>query len=98
MDDPNPARDRRVLNPIQDLRELAREALGVQDACNLSGVVHAFSRVMKALGDAPECTGTDWKNRHPIAILFASKIASLTGCDDTQTFRHAYEAVAELAK
>ena len=61
------------------LKELAREALAVQDACNLSGVVHGFSRAMTDLrANSPEL-GTDALNHHPIAVLWADKVAHLTG-------------------
>jgi len=60
--------------------DLAREALAVQNACNLSGVVHSFSRVMTLLweiGRAEEWANTDTINCHPISVLFADKIANL---------------------
>ncbi len=77
--------------------ELARDALAVQDACNLSGVAHGFARAMSAL-----CAldlDTDARNRHPIAIVWADKIAHLTG---TQTLGHdvvmrAFDEVHKLA-
>lgn len=63
------------------LKELAQEALDVQNACNLSGVVHGFAR---AMGDLMAHTkSTDERNQHPIAILWADKVAHLTG---TQSF------------
>jgi hypothetical protein len=79
------------------MKQLAKEALDVQDACNLSGVAIAFGEVMRELGAQPECTGTDWKNRHPIAVMWSSKIASLTGSEDTLTFSHAYDDCKRLA-
>lgn len=73
---------------MRTLKELAKEALDVQDACNLSGVVHAFSRAMTDLGQHVQ--GTEARNRHPVAILYASKIASLTGCEDSAPYWDAY--------
>ncbi len=58
------------------LAELAREARAVQDACNLSGVAQAFARAMVDLGE--HTSGTDARNHHPIARVWADKIASLT--------------------
>ncbi len=57
-----------------------RESYQVQDACNLSGVVHSFAAMMaKILAESrARKKGTDWANQHPIAVLFADKIASLT--------------------
>ena len=65
---------------MRTIRQLAQESLDVQNACNLSGVVHSFSRVMSDLCTlVPDTTN---RNNHPIAILWSDKIASLTG---TQT-------------
>jgi hypothetical protein len=62
------------------LKQLAQEALDVQNACNLSGVVHGFSRAMSDLCALVPNTGE--RNTHPIAILWADKIAHLTGTQD----------------
>ena len=77
-------------------RELAKSALDVQDACNLSGVVHEFSRVMKAMSDRG--FDIDEKNTHPVSVLFASKIASLTGCEYGLEFSRAYEWAARIVQ
>lgn len=60
------------------LADLAREALQVQDAVNLSGVVHSFSKVMSQLHELYPEEGTEFFNTHPIAILWADKIRWLT--------------------
>jgi hypothetical protein len=89
------------LLPSEDartLRQLARESLDVQDACNLSGVVHSYSRAMSRLWELLPGAGTQTINHHPIARLWADKCAHLTG---TQTgiawVGEAYAAVRELA-
>jgi hypothetical protein len=82
---------------MKTIRELAQEALDVQDACNLSGVVHSFSRVLtdlRAVARAEGWEGTSAINMHPIAVLFSSKIASLTYSDSPTEFSKAYEACA----
>lgn len=66
------------------LKELAQEALDVQDACNLSGVIHGWSRSITDLRAIVEKeTGasfsTDTLNRHPVNVLWADKVASLAG-------------------
>jgi hypothetical protein len=79
---------------MKTLEQLARDALDVQDACNLSGVVHAFSNVMTALREharAGNWENTDKLNHHPIAIMWASKIASLTGCENGLAFSMSYD-------
>jgi len=55
-------------------------AIDVQSACNLSGVVFSFSRVMNKICKEAEKNkhGTDWKNNHPICRLFAEQIYHLT--------------------
>lgn len=81
---------------MRTIKDLAREALDIQDACNLSGVVHAFSRCMTELRPLLEAEGkfsTDKLNNHPIAVLYSSKIASLTMSEDK--FSSAYNWVCD---
>ena len=80
------------------LQAMAQAALDVQTACNLSGVAVTFGQVMLGLRALPECEGTEWANRHPIALLFADKIAELTGCyTGWQTITRAYDTCTKLA-
>lgn len=76
-----------------------QDAIDVQDACNLSGVVHSFSRVMPKLWEEAHAAdlGTDYVNRHPIAVMYASKIASLTGSEIDGEFSKAYQACQDGA-
>ena len=87
------------------LRELADEVLGALNACNLSGVVHSFSKACTSLWNIAhhEDHGTDWVNTHPICILYSSKVAGLTGREDLSTeavdrFSVAYDAVNMMSK
>lgn len=85
---------------MKTLNQLAQDALLVQDACNLSGVVHGFSRAMTDLRALLPQAGTDEINQHPISIMWASKIASLTGAgglSDNDVFAHAYVCVQKYA-
>lgn len=59
-------------------RKHYQDALDVQSACNLSGVVFSFARAMQAICDSPDNTGTEFKNNHAIARLYAEQIAFLT--------------------
>ena len=78
-------------------QQLAQQSLDIQDACNLSGVVHAFSRAMETLRAHPDCTGTDWINTHPIVTLFIDKLASLNRTQqDLDAVSKAYTAVHEI--
>jgi hypothetical protein len=60
-------------------QQLAQQALDIQDASNLSGVAHAFSRGVRILSDEARKRGegTEWVNEHPIVSLFLDKLASL---------------------
>lgn len=61
--------------------ELINEAWQIQNACNLSGVVHSFSRAMTrlwALHFDKQVSTTDM-NTHIVSKLYASKILSLAG-------------------
>ena len=82
------------------LRRLAQEALRVQDACNLSGVVLGFSRAMTELRVIEPDKGTAFYNTHPICVIWADKVSQLTG---TQSVGHtavlrAFEEVHKLAE
>ena len=75
------------------MHDLVRNALQVQDACNLSGVVHSFSRDiarLRQLCDKDPRFSTTRLNEHPVCVLYASKIASLTGYA-YGSFNDAYE-------
>ena len=64
-----------------------KAALDVQDACNLSGVVTSFAKILGLIWEEARAKGkgTDYVNRHPVAILFADKINSLTGTQSSTT-------------
>lgn len=75
--------------PKTTLQDLAKEAIDVQDACNLSGVVHGFSRAITALRERFPNISTNDLNHHPICLLWSSKIAALTGSEN-EGFSQAY--------
>jgi hypothetical protein len=56
-------------------------AIDIQEASNLSGVVHQFSRDMKVICEEVRAAGggTDHINRHPVCRLYAEQIAWLAG-------------------
>ena len=62
------------------------DAVTVQDACNLSGVVLSFAEIIPRLNAEMRRLGrgTEWRNRHPICVLFAAKIADLAGVPSYQ--------------
>ena len=71
--------ERRQLN--EQMEKHCRDAIQVQDACNLSALVHSMDETMSDLWAMARALGkgTDWVNNHPICRLYASKIAHLTG-------------------
>jgi len=82
------------------LSQLASDALMVQNACNLTAVLRSAHEAARTLLRHPDSTGTDWVNQHPVMVLYADKIASLTGCNDIYSgnFDRAYDACESLAK
>lgn len=85
------------------LQQAAQTAIDVQNACNLSGVVHSLADICSSLRELPDCTGTAWVNEHPIVTLFIDKLASLnrTQClcaGNMHNYSRAYTIVEDLAK
>jgi hypothetical protein len=64
------------------------DAISVQDACNLSGVVFSFARVMQRICNSTH--GTSERNQHAIARLYAEQIYHLTRGYDHATYADAY--------
>lgn len=62
---------------MRTLKELAQEALDIQNACNMSGLAHGFGRMMGELCDM-RLDATD-RNRHPLTIVWLDKMNSLAG-------------------
>jgi hypothetical protein len=71
-------------------------ALDVQDACNLGGVIRAFSRILERMFISTG--GTAERNTHPISVMFSSKIASLTGSETDPSFSEAYDTCKERSR
>ena len=85
--------------PPRSIQELAKEAIEVQNACNLSGVVLSWSQAILDLRANLPDAGTATINHHPINVMWASKVQSLTGvfCEQDM-FSKAYLEVQQLAK
>lgn len=88
-----------------DLAKQAQLAIEVQDAVNLSGVVHTFAEVMSVLSDYAfeNNLGTEWKNTHPIVTLFIDKLADLNrfphdGAEMMEKYHQAYVEVKRIAR
>ena len=80
------------------MQDLCRAAVAVQNACNLSGVVHSFSRdisrLRELLNEEPNFSTTKL-NQHPVSVLYASKIASLTESESCEAFSKAWSWCSE---
>jgi len=80
------------------IQQAAQQAIDVQDACNLSGVVASFHRVMGVLCEHTMATRD--RNSHPIVTLFLLKLCELNGCGSTlhASYKAAEKACHELAQ
>ena len=90
------------MEDLFSLKQLAQKALDVQNACNLSGVLHTFDNVIRMLWvhARSQNQGTDWVNEHAIVIVFLDKLNSLAGIQkfNYEKVEAAYASVYELAK
>lgn len=82
------------------LNDLAKEALAVQNASNLSGVVISWGKVIVRLRQLLQDHDTNQINAHPINQLWADKVAHLTNTqtDSLVALGRAYDAVERLTK
>jgi hypothetical protein len=87
----------KIVTP-RPIHVLAKEALDVQDACNLTGVVLGFGRAVTDLRALYPNNGTDFFNRHPIVVMWSSKISSLCGSESMTRFSQMYQECCQLAK
>lgn len=76
---------------MKTLKELAAEALDIQNACNLCGLAQRFAQVQIELGQYTD--GTDARNTHPVTRLWLDKMNSLARIQPIHT--EAYDRVDE---
>ena len=82
---------------LRDLKDIAQEAIDIQNASNLSGVIHAWSRSISDLwkhfpDESTVRINTYWTNQ-----LFAAKVVDLAGPFNDNGFAFAYEECKRLA-
>ena len=81
---------------MKTLKQLAEDAIQMQDACNGYAIANAYGKTMsdlrEALKEAGEPTDTDALRNHPINRMWASKIHDLAGMglSDTDRYSEAY--------
>jgi len=81
-------------------KELAQQALDVQNACNLSGVVFSLGAVVDQLWEidrAAGCASTARINRNPIVRAFVAKLADLSAIT-YETEPGFWSALEDMAK
>jgi hypothetical protein len=71
-------------------------ALQIQDAVNLNAILNEFVAVFKKV--RIERPATQDQYEHPIVVLFASKIESLTQCSDGEVLRKAIQFAQFMSK
>lgn len=74
-----------------------QQALDVQSACNLSGVVNSFCEVLKKIHNtkAAKERGTCIPNEHILSVLYADKIVDLAKANSDNVF-DAYREVHRI--
>lgn len=84
------------------MRKAAKDAIEVQNACNLSGVIRSFADILSNTlwPYASEFNhGTQWVNQHCISRAFSDKIASLSGTqNDSNAVYAAFDECEKLAR
>lgn len=79
-----------------DLRDLAREAIQIQDACNLTGLALGWHKSACRLREALAYSRDS--DRHPINRLWYHKLADLAGVPtDSEDYSAAYAECRQLA-
>ena len=83
---------------MKTIKDLAKDALTVSNACNLSGVVHSFSSAMTRLREIYPNEGTAFYNEHPVAVLYSQAIGNITGSESFTAFNRATDECEKLSK
>ncbi len=72
-------------------RNIYADALQVQNASNLSGVVKSWAEAMEPIWAEARALGkgTDYVNTHPVNVLFAEQVYHLTGYSSSYSSAYA---------
>lgn len=83
-----------MINPYENnLKHMYSDAVQVQNASNLTGVVNSFLDAIKATKQMGYFPGTD-----PAVLAFLFKIMDMCGYPDTKVFMNALKRCEELSK
>jgi hypothetical protein len=85
------------------MQDLVRNALGCQDGVNLSGIVYSFAQDIARLRvllnqELGLLFSTEKLNTHPVAIMYVSKLESLSHAEHGTYFRQAYGWCEDVLK
>lgn len=86
---------------VRTWKEMAQEALNVQDASNLSGVLVSFSNIcreVRARLEAENKGGSVNLHAHPVLVLYSDKVASLTHSGEGLKYGDAYNWAKDETK
>jgi hypothetical protein len=89
---------------MRDAKYWAEQAIFVQSACNISAVAFSFSQLMEDLNsymhESVKDKQTEWRNHHPLIVLFVDKLADLCGIerDSLLRFSWAYDWAKDRAE
>lgn len=83
---------------MKTMQQLACDALMVQNASNIHGVVNGLRRAMDDL--SKHVSGSDAVANHPVTRLFVTQIMHLSGMGmaDLDTYQEAHDECQRLAK
>jgi len=65
---------------LKNIKQLAKDAIDVQYACNLLGVSKSFAKAVDELYESNDCKGMKECFEHPIITLWLNKMCQLNGC------------------
>lgn len=90
------------MQATKDAQKMAQDALDIQDASNIMGVISTLYEFMGRLRAHPDCTGCPWMERNPVLIALVDKVCHLTDVQVTEleprnTISRAFNLCAELA-
>lgn len=74
-----------------------QDALYVQSACNLSGIVYSLDKVVIRVREEPDCTGTEFVNKHPIVKMYVWQLCWLSwGVEPNTRDREYTDTLAQI--
>lgn len=85
------------------MQDLVRNALQVQNAVNMSGIVYSFAKDISRLRalmneQLGNMFSTDKLNKHPVCIMYTSKLESLCHAEHGTFYRNAQEWCEQVLK